>query len=101
MFLCGQETLNYWKQLTHVLKYFRAEEDPSARLPKNFIQGFIEVWTQSVSNSNASERLANDECRGETRCAQEAGACKYCTYHSHTKEPKIQKDMTLHKSRNH
>ncbi|KAM3417655.1 NADH-ubiquinone oxidoreductase 14.8 kDa subunit [Cercospora zeina] len=40
-----QETLNFWKQLTHVLKYFRAEEDPSARLPKNFIQGFIEVST--------------------------------------------------------
>merc|ERR1712144_43999 len=29
-----QETLNFWKQLTHVLKYFRAEEDPKARLPK-------------------------------------------------------------------
>ncbi|RMZ20793.1 hypothetical protein D0859_15205, partial [Hortaea werneckii] len=40
-----QETLNFWKQLTHVLKYFRAEEDPKARLPKNFIQGFIEVQT--------------------------------------------------------
>ena len=38
-----QETLNFWKQLTHVLKYFRAEEDPKAALPKNFIQGFIEV----------------------------------------------------------
>ncbi|QIW98602.1 hypothetical protein AMS68_004120 [Peltaster fructicola] len=37
-----QETLNYWKQLTHVLKYFRADEDPKARLPKSFIQGFIE-----------------------------------------------------------
>ncbi|THW48294.1 NADH dehydrogenase, alpha subcomplex, subunit 6 [Aureobasidium pullulans] len=38
-----QETLNFWKQLTHVLKYFRAEEDPKAALPKNFIQGFLEV----------------------------------------------------------
>ncbi|KAI7519798.1 hypothetical protein KC331_g20524 [Hortaea werneckii] len=37
-----QETLNFWKQLTHVLKYFRTEEDPKAKLPKNFIQGFIE-----------------------------------------------------------
>ncbi|KEQ96984.1 hypothetical protein AUEXF2481DRAFT_3663 [Aureobasidium subglaciale EXF-2481] len=36
------ETLNFWKQLTHVLKYFRAEEDPKAALPKNFIQGFLE-----------------------------------------------------------
>lgn len=38
-----QETLNYWKQLSHVLKYFRAEEDPKARLPANFINGFLEV----------------------------------------------------------
>ncbi|KAF1966485.1 NADH dehydrogenase, alpha subcomplex, subunit 6 [Bimuria novae-zelandiae CBS 107.79] len=37
-----QETLNYWKQLSHVLKYFRAEEEPKARLPKNFINGFLE-----------------------------------------------------------
>lgn len=38
-----QETLNYWKQTTHVLKYFRMEEDPKARLPANFINGFLEV----------------------------------------------------------
>jgi NADH dehydrogenase (ubiquinone) 1 alpha subcomplex subunit 6 len=25
------------------MKYFRAEEDPTARLPKNFISGFLEV----------------------------------------------------------
>ncbi|KAF2005494.1 NADH dehydrogenase, alpha subcomplex, subunit 6 [Amniculicola lignicola CBS 123094] len=37
-----QETLNYWKQLNHVLKYFRAEEDPKAHLPNNFMQGFLE-----------------------------------------------------------
>ena len=38
-----QETLNYWKQLTHVLKYFRTEEDPKAKLPSNFIGGFLAV----------------------------------------------------------
>jgi len=37
-----QETLNYWKQLTHIMKYFRQEEEPRARLPKNFISGFLE-----------------------------------------------------------
>lgn len=37
-----QETLNYWKQLNHVMKYFRVEEDPKARLPQNFISGFLE-----------------------------------------------------------
>lgn len=38
-----KETLNYWKQLTHVMKYFRQEEDPKASFPKNFISGFLEV----------------------------------------------------------
>lgn len=38
-----QETLNFWKQLSHVMKYFRKEEDPTAQLPKNFISGFLEV----------------------------------------------------------
>ncbi|EEH03056.1 NADH-ubiquinone oxidoreductase [Histoplasma capsulatum G186AR] len=37
-----QETLNYWKQLSHVMKYFRVEEDPTAKLPKNFMSGFLE-----------------------------------------------------------
>lgn len=39
----SQETLNFWKQLSQVMKYFRAEEDPKARLPSNFINGFLEV----------------------------------------------------------
>lgn len=38
-----QETLNFWKQIPHVMKYFRKEEDPTARLPKNFMSGFLEV----------------------------------------------------------
>ncbi|KAL1625862.1 hypothetical protein SLS56_007181 [Neofusicoccum ribis] len=37
-----QETLNYWKQLNHVLKYFKVEEDPKHKLPNNFITGFLE-----------------------------------------------------------
>jgi hypothetical protein len=41
--ISAQETLNFWKQLSHVLKYFRAEEDPKARLQSNFINGFLEV----------------------------------------------------------
>lgn len=52
----AQETLNYWKQLTHVLKYFRAEEDPKARLPKTFIQSFIEVCENVTLRPS---RLAN------------------------------------------
>ena len=48
--------MNFWKQLTHVLKYFRAEEDPKARLPKNFIQGFIEVGSELMP-TNAPNTL--------------------------------------------
>ena len=38
-----QETLNFWKQISHVMKYFREQENPTARLPQNFMQGFLEV----------------------------------------------------------
>ncbi|PGH32136.1 NADH dehydrogenase (ubiquinone) 1 alpha subcomplex 6 [[Emmonsia] crescens] len=59
-----QETLNYWKQLSHVMKYFRIEEDPTAKLPKNFMSGFLEVsyyprrsdspldWVQFANSNN-------------------------------------------------
>lgn len=42
-----QETMNYWKQVSHIMKYFRAEEDPKAQLPSNFISGFLEVGVLS------------------------------------------------------
>ena len=35
--------MNYWKQLTHVLKYFAQEENPNAKLPHSFMEGFLEV----------------------------------------------------------
>lgn len=35
--------MNYWKQLNHVMKWFRVEEEPKARLPNNFMTGFLEV----------------------------------------------------------
>jgi len=50
----GKETLNYWKQLPHILKYFRAEEDPTARLPQNFMSGFLEVRYPSPISRNYS-----------------------------------------------
>ncbi len=28
------------------MKYFRADEDENAKLPKNFISGFLEVCTE-------------------------------------------------------
>ena len=38
-----QETLNFWKQIPHVMKYFRETENPTAGLPQNFMQSFLEV----------------------------------------------------------
>jgi len=37
-----QETMNYWKQVPHIMKYFRSEEDPRSNLPKDFMTGFLE-----------------------------------------------------------
>ncbi|KAI5310432.1 hypothetical protein KEM55_007186 [Ascosphaera atra] len=37
-----QETLNFWKQISHVMKYFRSEEDEAANLPKTFMEGFLQ-----------------------------------------------------------
>jgi len=54
-----QETLNYWKQLPHILKYFRAEEDPNARRPHNFMNGFLEVCFSSsytITSANPGAR---------------------------------------------
>ncbi|KAI3343808.1 complex 1 protein [Ustulina deusta] len=38
-----QETMNFWKQTTHVMSYFESENFRGAdRLPRNFMQGFLE-----------------------------------------------------------
>ncbi|KAI0976230.1 complex 1 protein [Xylaria arbuscula] len=38
-----QEMMNFWKQTTHVMSYFESENfRGSDRLPRNFIQGFLE-----------------------------------------------------------
>jgi len=38
-----QETMNYWKQIPQLMKYFRSEEDPRSQVPKDFMTGFLEV----------------------------------------------------------
>jgi len=47
--------MNYWKQLTHIMKYFRQEEDPTAKLPRNFISGFLEVSDACLTRVEAQE----------------------------------------------
>jgi len=58
-----QETMNYWKQLNHVMKYFRAEEDSSAKLPQNFITGFLEVGQDSQISTMTSLTMPRDETK--------------------------------------
>lgn len=39
-----QETMNFWKQSTHILSYFKGENfRGDKRLPSSFMEGFLEV----------------------------------------------------------
>lgn len=74
----GQETLNYWKQLSHVMKYFRAEEEPAARLPPNFITGFLEVSILHTKVMGSIELIST--CRAVTKQIQmKCHNIKVCT----------------------
>jgi NADH dehydrogenase (ubiquinone) 1 alpha subcomplex subunit 6 len=42
-----QETMNYWKQMSQIMKYFRAEEDTRADVPRDFMTSFLEVSLHS------------------------------------------------------
>ncbi|KAF8538211.1 NADH-ubiquinone oxidoreductase 14.8 kDa subunit [Trichophaea hybrida] len=37
-----QETMNYWKQIPQLMKYFRPEEDPRSVVPTDFMTCFLE-----------------------------------------------------------
>jgi len=38
-----QETMNYWRQMTHIMSYFKEENfRGDSRLPPNFMTGFLE-----------------------------------------------------------
>ncbi len=36
------ETMNFFKQVTHIMKYFRIEEEPRVQLPTSFVGRFLE-----------------------------------------------------------
>jgi hypothetical protein len=47
-----QETMNYWKQTSQLMKYFRAEEDPRSHVPKDFMAGFLEVGVIGIEGES-------------------------------------------------
>ena len=52
--------MNYWKQLSHVMMYFRADEDDKAKLPKSFIGGFLEVRSKPRCHEQSGPLLTLD-----------------------------------------
>lgn len=45
MLIDEQETMNYWRQTTHIMSYFKGQESSKGDkvLPSNFMTGFLEV----------------------------------------------------------
>ena len=77
-----QETLNFWKQLTHIMKYFRADEDTSVHLPKNFMQGFIEVSPLLQDHLFPYPNAALTTTRVETRATDRCNTLYRATFSS-------------------
>lgn len=67
--------MNYWKQISHVMKYFRVEEDPKAHLPKNFVSGFLEVQFSLLISAIMLIYFAGKELKSSFSSASSA-----CTY---------------------
>lgn len=62
-----------------MLKYFRAEEEPKARLPSNFINGFLEVKPPCDTSARMCGVLTR-MCRAATEDAGEEKATKKRVY---------------------
>lgn len=66
MVLITQETMNFWKQTTHIMSYFKEENfRGDKRLPNSFMTGFLEV-------SLSQKRYGHARSRGEHQ-GQEQG----------------------------
>jgi hypothetical protein len=52
-----QETMNYWKQIAQLMKYFRTEEDSRSHVPRDFMTGFLEVGIVGIDEEGESSAL--------------------------------------------
>ena len=71
-----QETMNYWKQIAQLMKYFRSEEDPRTQVSKDFMTNFLEVrvtdergggrdgWLMEDVSTGSQLELRNDGVAG-------------------------------------
>lgn len=63
MVLITQETMNFWKQTTHIMSYFKEENfRGDKRLPNSFMTGFLEV---SLSQNGYGHGRARREHQGQ------------------------------------
>jgi len=59
----AQEMMNFWKQTTHVMSYFKDENfRGDKRLPSNFMEGFLEACLRS-RESNQPRTLTSSQGR--------------------------------------
>ena len=72
--------MNFWKQTTHVMSYFPEENfRGQERLPKTFMQGFLEVSPPSHPVSN-SQQWSLTACDDRVATRKEMGINSlYCT----------------------
>lgn len=72
-----QEMMNFWKQTTHVLSYFKGENfRGDKRLPSNFMEGFLQVC-DSRDEFEARDKFANMIITGTQLVALNAGSFMY------------------------
>ena len=73
-----QEMMNFWKQTTHVMSYFKDENfRGDKRLPSSFMAGFLEV---SRRDALQRDKIKEDELTLEFRVATENNNASFCTY---------------------
>ena len=64
MLTWAQEMMNFWKQTTHVMSYFKDENfRGDRRLPSNFMEGFIEAFLRPRSKPNREHELTSFQGR--------------------------------------
>lgn len=70
-----QETMNFWRQTTHIMSYFKDENfRGDERLPKNFMDGFLEVrWNPPWDYSFLPSHGTNQVSKTGSQLGQERG----------------------------